>query len=147
MTEPDLTGTAKNQLRDAVAEFQPPPCDALTISPWVAMSLMQKAIRRGRKDLALRAAATLLQGSPERHWRRLGCIAFEDIGIGSLDAVASITAALAGKRFRDDLRGEWPTASLLVTKMADASKCRASDDLLLTSRMHAWRSPSAAWTP
>jgi replication-associated recombination protein RarA len=55
------------------------------------MSLMQKAIRRGRKDLALQAAATLLDGSPERLWRRLGCTAFEDIGIGNLDTVAIVT--------------------------------------------------------
>jgi hypothetical protein len=61
MTEPDSIGTAKLQLRDVIAEFQPPLCNALTISPWVAMSLMQKAIRRGRKELALRAAATLLK--------------------------------------------------------------------------------------
>jgi replication-associated recombination protein RarA len=62
--------------------------DPLTVSPWVAMSLMQKAIRRGRERLALRAAATLLDGSPERLWRRLGCIAFWDIGIADIDAVA-----------------------------------------------------------
>jgi replication-associated recombination protein RarA len=55
------------------------------------MSLMQKAIRRGRKDLALQAAATLLDGSPERLWRRLGCTAFKDIGIGNLDTVAIVT--------------------------------------------------------
>ena len=70
MTEPDSIGTARTRLRDAISEFQPQPCDPLTISPWVAMSLLQKAIRRGRKDLALRAAATLLKGSPERLWRR-----------------------------------------------------------------------------
>jgi hypothetical protein len=31
-------------------------------SPWVAMSVLQKAIRRGREDLALNAATTLLAG-------------------------------------------------------------------------------------
>ena len=60
MTEPDLIGIVRNQLRDAIAKFQLPPCNPLPISPWVAMSLLQKAIRRGRKELALRAAATLL---------------------------------------------------------------------------------------
>ena len=70
MTEPNSIGTARTLLREAVAEFQTPSCETLTVSPWVAMSLLQKAIRRGRKDLALRAAATLLKGSPERLWRR-----------------------------------------------------------------------------
>jgi hypothetical protein len=136
MTGPDSIGIARTQLRHAVTEFQPPPCKPLTISPWVAMSLLQKATRRGCKDLALQAAATLLHGSPERLWRRLGCIAFEDIGIGDLDTVTLVTAALVGKRFREALGGEWPTASFLVTRMADATKCRASDDLLLVAENH-----------
>jgi hypothetical protein len=136
MTEPDSIGTARNQLRDAIAEFQPPPCDPLTISPWVAMSLLQKAIRRGRKDLALRAAATLLHGSPERLWRRLGCIAFEDVGVADLDTVAVVTTTLAGKRCRETLGDEWPVASYIVSRMVHATKCRASDDLLLAAENH-----------
>jgi hypothetical protein len=136
MTEPDSIGTARTRLCEAIAEFQTPPFKTLTISPWVAMSLMQKAIRRGRKDVALRAAATLLHGSPERLWRRLGCIAFEDVGVADLDTVAAVTAALAGKRCRENLGGEWRVASYIVSRMADAPKCRASDDLLLTAENH-----------
>jgi hypothetical protein len=114
MTAPDPIGVARTQLRNGIADFQPLPCDPLTISCWVAMSVMQKAIRRGRKHLALRAAATLLHRSPERLWRRLGCIAFEDIGVGDLDTVALVTAAMAGKRFRSELGGEWTVGSFLV---------------------------------
>jgi hypothetical protein len=136
MTEPDPIGTARTQLRDAIVEFQPPPCHPLSISPWVAMSLLQKAIRRGRKDLALRAAATLLHGSPERLWRRLGCIAFEDVGIGDIDTIAIVTAALAGKRYREELGGEWRVASFVASKLTDPPKCRASDDLLLAAENH-----------
>ncbi len=40
---------------DSLPRFNP-----MNISPWLAMSLMQKAIRRGREEMALRAAATLL---------------------------------------------------------------------------------------
>ena len=36
-----------------------PTYDPLNVSPWIAMSLLQKAIRRGQEHLALRAAATL----------------------------------------------------------------------------------------
>jgi hypothetical protein len=50
----------------------------MNASPWVAMSAMQKAIRRGREDLALSGAATLLRDAPDKLWRRLGCIAYED---------------------------------------------------------------------
>ena len=58
---------------------------------------MQKAIRRGREDLALRAAATLLRDSTERLWRRCGIIAFEDVGVAALATVGKVVAAFGGK--------------------------------------------------
>jgi len=88
MDKDDVLGIASRRLSDAITAFQPLLYDPLTISPWQAMSLLQKAIRRGRRDLALRAAATLLHASPERLWRRLGCIALEHIGVGDLGAIA-----------------------------------------------------------
>jgi hypothetical protein len=100
------------------------------------MSLLQKAIRRAEEDLALQAAATLLHIDPARLWRRAGCIAFEDIGVGDLDAVFLVTAALAGKTFRGQLGGEWPVASFIVSRMAQAPKCRAADDLLMFVEGH-----------
>jgi hypothetical protein len=78
MNKPDILSIARQQLCDAISNFQTPTCDPLNVSPWIAMSLLQKAIRRGHEQLALRAAATLLRTSPERLWRRLGCISFED---------------------------------------------------------------------
>ena len=84
------------------------------------MSLFQKAIRRGDERLALRAASTLLHVSPERLWRRCGCIAFEDIGVADLDTVAVVTAALSGKRYRKSLGGEWAVASCIVSRMVQA---------------------------
>jgi hypothetical protein len=136
MTEPNLIGTAINQLRHAIAQFQPPPCNPTKTSPWIAMSLLQKALRRGHKDLAFRAAATLLIGAPDKLWRRLGCIAFEDVGVADFDTVAVVTSALAGKRFRASLGGEWAVASGIVSKMVHAPKCRAADDLLLAAENH-----------
>jgi replication-associated recombination protein RarA len=44
------------------------------------MSAMQKVLRWGRDDLALSAAATLLRDARDKLWRRIGCIAYEDIG-------------------------------------------------------------------
>ena len=80
-------------------------------SPWVAMSAMQKAIRRGRENLALSAAATLLRDAPEKLWRRIGCVAYEDVGVASLDSVGLTTVALGGKQVRAALGGEWAVAS------------------------------------
>jgi replication-associated recombination protein RarA len=135
MDKDDVLGTARRQLSETICQDRPPICDPLKVSPWIAMSLLQKAIRRDHKDVALRAAATLLHGSPERLWRRLGCIAFEDIGVGDLDTVALVTAAMAGKRFSSELGGEWTVSSFLVSRMSEAIKCRAADDLLLAAAM------------
>jgi hypothetical protein len=68
-------------------------------------------------------------------WRRLACIAFEDVGLADIDTVATVTAVV-GKKFREFLGGEWATASFLVSKMADAPKCRAADDLLIAAESH-----------
>jgi replication-associated recombination protein RarA len=66
---------------------------------------MQKAIRRGREDLALRVAAALLRDSPERLWRRCGVIAFEDVGVADPTTTGMVVAALGGKAFRAKLGG------------------------------------------
>lgn len=136
MNGPEVLTCIREQLADAVAvRSNPPLAVPLTISPWVAMSLLQKAIRRSEEDLALAAAATLLCCDPDRLWRRLGCIAFEDIGVADRETVYLTTAALAGKRFRAQL-GEWAVASYIVSRMVQAPKCRAADDLLMGVELH-----------
>jgi hypothetical protein len=112
MNKPDILSIARKQLCEAISDFQTPTCTPLNISPWVGMALLQKSIRRGEERLALRAAATLLSTSPERLWRRCGCIAFEDIGVADFETVAIATAALGGKRFRKSLGGEWAVANV-----------------------------------
>jgi len=136
MNKADVLSIARQQLSDANSNFQTPTCDPLKVSPWIAMSLLQKAIRRRHEQFALRAAATLLHVSPERLWRRCGCITFEDVGVADLDTVAIVTAALAGKRNRASLGGEWRVASYIVSRMVHAPKCRAADDLLLAAEYH-----------
>lgn len=59
------------------------------LDPWIASSLLQKSIRRGETELALRAAYALLGSRGRNVWRRLVVIAFEDVGIGNLDAIRS----------------------------------------------------------
>ena len=136
MNGPHILASLRDELAQAVASHPTPDePQPLPISPWVAMSLLQKSLRRERTDLAL-AAATLLHASPDRLWRRLGAVAFEDIGVADLGAVYLATAALAGKRVRAGMGGEWSVASFLVQRMAIAPKCRAADDLLLAAESH-----------
>jgi replication-associated recombination protein RarA len=64
--------------------------------------------RRTRKEIA-----------PDKLWRRIGCIAYEDVGVASLEAVGLATAALAGKRHRAALGGEWEVASCVVAALSE----------------------------
>jgi hypothetical protein len=92
----------RNDLQHAVArQGEPPTPRPMDTSPWVAMSAMQKAIRRGREVLALCAAATLMRDAPDELWRRIGCIAHEEVGLGRAE----------GRRARDRGSGR-QTASL-----------------------------------
>ena len=137
MNGPEILHLIRHDLHRAVAERgEPPTPRPMDASPWVAMSVLQKAIRRGREDLALSAAATLLRDAPDKLWRRAGCIAYEDIGVASLEAVGLATMALAGKRHRAALGGEWATASCVVVEMCRAPKCRGADDLLMACELH-----------
>lgn len=113
-----------------------PPCEALPISPWVAMSAMQKGVRRGNVPLALGAAAKLLNSDPGKLWRRLSGIVFEDIGLADLDCIALVLAGTSGKKVREQFGGEWAVASLLVATMCSAKKCRAADDLFIAISHH-----------
>ena len=100
MNGPEILHLIRHDLQRAVARQRRSrrPLDPCDVSPWLAMSILQKAIRRGREDLALSAAATLLRDAPDKLWRRIGCIAYEDVGVASLEAVGLATVALAGKQ-------------------------------------------------
>jgi hypothetical protein len=93
MNGSDILDYYRQELGKALCEGEgTPELNPLPISPWLAMSLMQKAIRRGRPEFALRAAAKLLQDSPARLWRRLCITAYEDIGVADFETVAVVTA-------------------------------------------------------
>lgn len=128
----------RDQLSESISNNieRVPKTEPIAVSPWVAMALLQKAIRRGEERLALGAAASLLRNAPNNLWRRLCGIAFEDIGLADLETLSLVTAAIGGKRVRAKMGGEWPVASYLITSMIRAPKCRAADDLLMTAEMH-----------
>jgi replication-associated recombination protein RarA len=91
LEDPDiLTRYREQPIVSILARSEQPEFQPLNVSPWLAMSLLQKSIRRGHVALARRAAATLLRDSPERLWRRCGGIAFEDIGVADLNVVSLV---------------------------------------------------------
>ncbi|UCI28011.1 MULTISPECIES: hypothetical protein [unclassified Mesorhizobium] len=127
-----LFDAANPTFRILASDHKAPTIEPLHTSPWVAMSAMQKGIRRGDVDLATRAAAALLKADPAKLWRRMAGIAFEDVGLASVETVRLVVAATAGKTFRQRFGGEWVVASLLVERLCATPKCRASDDLFLS---------------
>ena len=82
MNGPVILNNARESLADEIFGYHEPKSSPLRISPWLAMSPLQKAIRRGESELAQRAAATLFLIAPGRLWRRCGAAAFEE-GWGS----------------------------------------------------------------
>ena len=136
MNGPEILHLIRHDLLRAVAERGAPPTQQpMDVSPWVGMSAMQKAIRRGREDLALSAAATLLRDAPDKLWR-IGGIAYEDVGVASLGTIGLATASLGGKQARAALGGEWAVASCVIAELSRALKCRAADDLLMACELH-----------
>ncbi len=113
-------------------EFRPvapaPPLDAVEPLPcdrWLAASALQKAIRRGDALTAGRAVRTLYRYEPRSAWRRLLVIAYEDIGIGALDAVVTTTVRGANAKARREAGGDEASALATSQMLAAAPKDRS----------------------
>ncbi len=131
MLENIWTEYVKEQLADRLRGYTPP--DHLyrpLPDRWVAMSLLQKAIRRGDERQALRAGSFLLNVDYRSFWRRLVVIAWEDISFGDFDLCGMVTAAAGSKHWRAKLGGEWQVAAYLISALCHAQKNRIADDLL-----------------
>jgi hypothetical protein len=131
----DVLASFRQELLKPLSAHMPPPLVPLPTTVWIAASVMQKAIRRGEEAWAHSAAATLLIENPDKLWRRLACIAAEDVGLADVCAVGGMVGMMSGKRMRAALGGEWPVASWLVQRLAQARKSRATDDLLMTTQL------------
>jgi hypothetical protein len=119
--------------RSARSTVLPP----LAIDPWIASSLLQKAIRRGHADLAERAAITLHRLRGNGIWRRLLVIAFEDIGVASVDALVKTTAACTAPSWRASVDGgDERVLRLLARLLAEAPKDRSPDHLISVAQSH-----------
>lgn len=98
--------------------------------PYLASSLLQKAIRRGDLSPALRAARALITFRGSTMWRRLITIAFEDIGVASLPTLTMLTELATSPLARQQIGGETEAILHAVRCLCDAPKDRSSDYLL-----------------
>jgi hypothetical protein len=102
---------------------------------WLALSAMQKSIRRGDGLTAQRALATLYRDDPSSTWRRLLIIACEDVGIGALRAVVMTATRCANAKALREM-GKDEAAVLATARMlAEAPKDRSAD-LLFAVVLH-----------
>ena len=125
----DLLGDARQRLAREIDTYSTPLCELIVADPWIVSSLLQKSIRRGETEIAQRAALTLFKLRGSAIWRRFMVIAFEDVGIGSVDAVTMAVAAGSDAACRKACGGDLRVAVHLAGVLAEAPKDRSADHL------------------
>ena len=109
----------------------------LVADPWIASSTLQKAVRRGDADLAERAAVSLYRSRGRGIWRRLSVIAFEDVGVGSVEALVETVAIGADSTLRAGVGGDERALRQVARLLAAAPKDRAPDNLISSAHSEA----------
>ena len=99
-------------------------------------SAWQKAIRRGDEVLACASAMCLWKVDRNYVWRRIRCIAMEDVSVANLALVAQVVAISSKAALRDRI-GDRKVLIHLTRMLARSPKCRTGCELLV------WRSDSA----
>jgi hypothetical protein len=125
----DVFGEAKHRLAREIDSHSAPAEKPIAADPWVVSSLLQKSIRRGETEIARRAALTFVKLKGSAIWRRLTVIAFEDIGIGSVDALTMIVASADDSAWRKNHGGDLKLAVHLAGVLSEAPKDRSADYL------------------
>ncbi|MBU3077818.1 hypothetical protein [Sphingomonas quercus] len=106
------------------------------LDPWVASSLLQKAIRRGEVEHAVRAAQALHRQRGTGIWGRFLIIACEDVGIADLDLVQHVTLVGIDRTVRKPFGTDEEVAADLARRLAEAPKDRSSDYLACAAIQH-----------
>jgi hypothetical protein len=125
----DELGAARQRLAREIDSNSAIPSEPLAADPWIVSSLLQKSIRRGERELAQRAAFTFVRLKGAAVWRRFMAIAFEDVGIGSVDALTATVAAAGDSAWRKNHGGDLRLAAYLAGLLAEAPKDRSADYL------------------
>ncbi len=125
----DALSEARQRLAREIDSHSVLPNKPIAADPWIVSSLLQKSIRRGEREIAQRAAFTLFKLRGSAIWRRFMVIVFEDVGIGSADAVIMTVAAGSDAAWRKECGGDLRVAVYLAGLLADAPKDRTTNYL------------------
>ena len=104
-------------------------CDFDQFDRYLALSALQKAIRRDDFDLAWAASSYLLENFPAHFWKRLVIIAMEDVGVADIELCLATILICTEENRRVELGGCLKVASVLVRELCSAPKDRCADDL------------------
>jgi hypothetical protein len=97
---------------------------------WIALSSLQKSIRRGPVEYAT-AAAEVLWKEPSQLLDRLPVVGLEDIGVGDPEVLRKIVELTTDRTWRRKLPDQGRAATLdLVERMCTAAKSRFADKIL-----------------
>ncbi len=114
-------------LSDAVADYVP--------DRWIALSSLQKSIRRGALEPAT-AAAEALWNDPSRLLDRLLVIVLEDIGVGSVEVLREVIELATDRTWRRKLPDKGRAITLgLVERLCAATKSRFADEILAIAQL------------
>jgi hypothetical protein len=109
-------------LNDATTNYLP--------DRWIALSSLQKSIRRGAVEPAT-AAAEVLWSEPSRLLDRLLVIGLEDIGVGDPEVLREVIELTTDRTWRRKLPDKGRGVTLgLVERMCAATKSRFADEIL-----------------
>jgi hypothetical protein len=114
-------------LSDAATDYVP--------DRWIALSSLQKSIRRGAIEPAT-AAAEVLWNEPSRLLDRLLVIGLEDIGVGDPEVLREVIELTTDRTWRRKLPDKGRAVTLgLVERMCAATKSRFSDEILAIAQL------------
>lgn len=106
--------------------LRPVPRKSLCPDRWLLASALQKCIRRGLHVEATDVAIALHAVDAEYAWRRLRVIALEDIGMGGIEAAATVLAVAGKRKVREslgDLRLYVANVQMLAVGLKDRTAC------------------------
>lgn len=119
-----------------IGEQPAPPFDPLPCDSWIARSVMQKCIRRGMLEFALRAAAQLALIDRRTLWRRLLITALEDLGPKHLETTAKIVFGWSARGRLSPRSGAWPLVAELIRQCCAGSQAQVANDLWNIGQHH-----------
>jgi hypothetical protein len=111
---------------------------------WIALSSLQKSIRRGAVEPAA-VAAEILWSEPSRLLDRLLVIVLEDIGVGDPEVLREVIELTTDRAWRRKLPDKGREVTLgVVDRMCAATKSRFADEILAIAQLEPALGPARA---